>query len=115
MSARNGSRPPASRRALRRSPAQRLDRAVRAGPIVANLVPVDLAAPSAGRRPTRIDEGLEPFEIALDPPLEEAELVTDALDDAFGIRIDAQGHPRLVRAHRREQHGPGVLGAVEAL
>src|SRR5688572_33088603 len=67
-----------------------------------DVVLPDLPAPSAGRDAAALDELLEPLEISLCLPLDEAEGVSDRLDRALRLDVELQGDP-----------GPAVVEAME--
>ena len=58
-----------------------------------DLIPTrrDAAAPAVGGVLALLDEVLEPFEVALDAALDEAELVAELLDDAVRLEVQPEG------------------------
>src|SRR5689334_293318 len=80
------------------------------GGLAFDPVSVDLASPGPRRGALRLDELLVPLEVAFDPTLEESEIGTDRLDDAFGIGVHLEGDAGSVGPELFEQDGTGILG-----
>src|SRR4051794_9738865 len=76
---------------------------------------VDLAAPGAGLAAARLDELLEPLEVALRAVLRDAERVADALDEPLGLVLHLHHHAGRVVRDPVERHDAGVRRAGRAL
>ncbi len=61
-----------------------------------NILPVDLAAPRAGRVPATLHKFLKAFQVAFNLPADNAHLVADIFDDAFRIIVHPQSHAAVI-------------------
>ena len=73
---------------------------------------LDLAAPLAGLAAAALDHLLEAVEVALDPPLGDAQRVAGLLDDALGLGVELDHHARLVVVEAVEGDDAGVVRAA---
>ena len=66
------------------------------------------AAPTTGLAAARLDELLETFEVAIDPPIHEAQRVTQTLEEPLRIVVDGQRDACHVIADAMEIDGASV-------
>ena len=76
---------------------------------------MDFTTPRAALLAARLNELLEPLQVAFDAPTDEAQLIANVLDDAFRIIVQLEGHSGLVATQGLEGDDTGVLGARGAV
>src|SRR5439155_6004405 len=72
----------------------------------------DLAAPGTGFLPARLDELAEPLQVTLDPPANQAGLVSDLLGHALGVHLQLCGDPGVVGVDAVERHHAALPGTA---